>query len=383
MNTNPGGVLDPSHVVGRETEIERYWTHLQTRSLALLAPRRVGKTSICRRMAADGRRGFVCRWRDLEGNTRASEFVQQVYQDIFELLSTKKRAADKLDALVRGITGAVSTLHVNITLPEARWRDQLRAMFADLDAMAQDTDTTPVLFWDEFTLFVNDMLRHGHTAEAMALLDTLRAIRQEFPHVRMVFTGSIGLHEVLGTLKRQGYANDPFNDIERDIVPLMSPEAATALATELIRGTGVPVYDKQGLAAHVALTCEGHPFLVQHVVHQLKLRREMTTDTVDAVIAELLERQTDPLALEHYLERLTVYLTDHDARAARKVLDAVAVSDRGMSVDEVCTEAGLGRDDAIDLLRRLRRDLYLERTDGRYRFQLQLLRRWWRQERDL
>jgi hypothetical protein len=37
---------------------------------------------------------------------------------------------------------------------------------------------------------------------AMELLDTLRSIRQMYPAVRMVYTGSIGLHHVIGSLRK-------------------------------------------------------------------------------------------------------------------------------------------------------------------------------------
>ena len=53
---------------------------------------------------------------------------------------------------------------------------------------------------------------------AMEVLDTLRSLRQmsgnQSPSkLRMVFTGSIGLHHVISSLKQAGYANAPTNDL--------------------------------------------------------------------------------------------------------------------------------------------------------------------------
>ncbi len=47
----------------------------------------------------------------------------------------------------------------------------------------------------------------------MEMLDTLRALRQTYPQLKMVYTGSIGLHHVVAKLKKLGYNNVPTNDM--------------------------------------------------------------------------------------------------------------------------------------------------------------------------
>ena len=42
-----------------------------------------------------------------------------------------------------------------------------------------------------------NIVRHEGEAAAMELLDALRSIRQQHPSIRMVFTGSIGLHNII------------------------------------------------------------------------------------------------------------------------------------------------------------------------------------------
>ena len=79
---NAGGVIEPSDVLGREREIARYWDTLQQQSLALLAPRRIGKTCICRKMHAKPAPGFRVKMRDLEGRRRAHELVDALYEDV-------------------------------------------------------------------------------------------------------------------------------------------------------------------------------------------------------------------------------------------------------------------------------------------------------------
>jgi len=58
-------------------------------------------------------------------------------------------------------------------------------------------------------------------AAAMEVLDVLRSIRNDTHPYEMVFTGSVGLHQVLNMLRKGGYANDPTNDMRTvEVLPL-------------------------------------------------------------------------------------------------------------------------------------------------------------------
>ena len=104
---NPGGTLRPEDILGRDPLIERYWQILEQQSIALLAPRRVGKTSICRRMSAMPPSGFVTRWRDLEGLDTAHDFVRHLYSDCEELLSGSKKLTRRGRKALEAITSTV------------------------------------------------------------------------------------------------------------------------------------------------------------------------------------------------------------------------------------------------------------------------------------
>lgn len=52
MRANPGGVLAPEDVIGRSGLIQHIWRVLETQSVVLTSERRVGKTSVIRKMVA-------------------------------------------------------------------------------------------------------------------------------------------------------------------------------------------------------------------------------------------------------------------------------------------------------------------------------------------
>jgi ATP/maltotriose-dependent transcriptional regulator MalT len=53
MKANPGGQLTPGEVIGRDRLIRKLWRVLETRSLVLSAERRMGKTSVIKKMTAE------------------------------------------------------------------------------------------------------------------------------------------------------------------------------------------------------------------------------------------------------------------------------------------------------------------------------------------
>src|SRR5271169_1187978 len=82
MRANPGGTIGPKEVVGRNELIKRLWRCLETQSLVLTSERRIGKTSVIRKMKdenPDSR--VVCVLRDLEGLRSPQEFVECLYRD--------------------------------------------------------------------------------------------------------------------------------------------------------------------------------------------------------------------------------------------------------------------------------------------------------------
>lgn len=67
-------------------------------------------------------------------------------------------------------------------------------------------------------------------AAAMQILDVLRALRQQpNSRLRMVLTGSIGLHHVVSMLRQKGDPNSPINDMRRIEVGIEDRFIATYL----------------------------------------------------------------------------------------------------------------------------------------------------------
>ena len=91
MLANPGGTVDPADCIGRDNFIALIWQALATQSLVLVAERRMGKTTILKKMASKplGKRLVI--FKDVENISEPIEFVQRVYQDVEAYLSKRKK----------------------------------------------------------------------------------------------------------------------------------------------------------------------------------------------------------------------------------------------------------------------------------------------------
>src|SRR5437870_4136078 len=106
MLPNPGGQLDPRDVVGRESLIAQLWSVLDKQSVVLVAERRIGKTSIVRKMEAEPATGKLPVWHDVEGFRTRLEFVESVYQDVEAYLGSFTRTTEHVRTFLREIRGA-------------------------------------------------------------------------------------------------------------------------------------------------------------------------------------------------------------------------------------------------------------------------------------
>jgi hypothetical protein len=379
MKPNPGGALQPTQVIGREGLIAECWRTLASTSVALFAPRRIGKTSVLTRMAAEPPPGIVVARRDLEGLESAAEFVHVLFEDVEEVLGrwrcTARRARSHVEKL------AIETQHIKVQLQGPGWKRLLDRLFEDLEEQLANRGELLVLMWDEVTLFLDDLMRRGRHDEAMSWLDSLRAARQRHPHVRMILTGSIGFGEVLRRLQRShGYRNRPLNDVRKLSVPLLDVEGSTRLISGLLHGKA----DDPALIEAMLASSEGHPFVIQLLADKLLQLPNPTAGDVDACLRQLLRPPGDPLDLTHYIERIDKQFDSDCAAVARAVLDVLARADGGRTQAELIDALSVHDVELVrSSIRQLEDDFYLRRDEERLVFMLDLLRQFWREERGL
>ncbi len=87
MRANPGGSLDTKDVLGRDGLIQLIWDTLEIKSVRLEAERRIGKTSIIRKMRDEPHGGWSPIYMELERIHSAEELAEAVSTEVDALLS--------------------------------------------------------------------------------------------------------------------------------------------------------------------------------------------------------------------------------------------------------------------------------------------------------
>jgi len=364
--------VDPGNVVGRDALIEQIWAKLQKPpgqgSLRFTAERRIGKTTVMAKMAAEPKDGFDVLFLEVEGIESCHQFAALLLNRVKPLLSKTDKAKTWFD----GFWGTLGGIEIGgvIKLPE-----------------------TNGLSW-QATM--------EKTIEALTMLDTFRVLRQRHANLRMIFAGSVGLHHVLRDLRQMKLASEPVNNMELiEIHPLEAPDALQ-LAKRLLCDERVRAAEgAENLIAHrLADLASNVPFYMERIVGKLGLlERDLTVEDVEATVQQQLTSDHDPWEMEHFRERLDVYY--HDividangrptplAAIARCILDHFALADDPQSIEQVWAAVRsqmslTDRQSVVRLLLSLGQDHYLIcDSSKRYSFRFPMIKNWWKMAQGL
>ncbi|MCA9008630.1 MAG: hypothetical protein KDB01_02735, partial [Planctomycetaceae bacterium] len=392
--------VSPAGVVGRNQLIERIWQRLKSKSVRFLAERRVGKTSVLKKMVAEPTAGFHPIFLDLEKVHSADRFVEVLLSELKSLMSIKDKAAKGFGDILAMFGGTEVAGMVKV--PELGKRDWQKAIEKTFQAIcANNPDTLFVLMFDELPYMLQSIAiqdaRSGATDNfALAILDTLRAARQENANLRMIFCGSVGLHHVLASLRGDVHASQPVNDMQAlEIHPLQRTDAVQ-LTKELMSMEQVLVSPEHMdvIANRIAQETDCVPFYIERVVSRLAEQDgPVIESSVDRIINRQLVDDKNDWEMQHFRDRLEIYykgsvvdvhgsiLQRH--LVSRRILDHIACEDQPQSIDDVwaAVKSRMALDDrdaVIELLSLLAQDHYLITDDSkRYTFRFPLIRRWW------
>jgi len=391
MKTNPGGQLAISEIIGRDQVVRRLWKVLERQSLILTAERRTGKTHVLKKLMATAPDGMlvipVKLPRDLERVHTASEFAECIFSDAEEYLSGVHRYAKKTREFLKNLGGAeVGGVFKFPELKNLPWKDVLIESVGDL---IESQDKRIVFVWDEVPAMLFNIAQQDKQT-AMQLLDTLRALRQTHPTLRMIYTGSIGLHLLLADLKRDGYANAPINDMATEELLPLELDDARELALKLLAGESIVVDDLHELANEIATSVERVPYYIHHVIDRLQSHGiRPVAGTVGEIISDLLFDPADPCQMRYYQERIGVNYRPDDRPVAFAILDSLSVGADAIAFNDLfnLVKSKIGTEDRDACLRvttLLLRDHYLNQDKtSRYGFRLNLIKRSWRHQRGL
>ncbi len=324
MRTNPGGQLALNEVVGRDRLIKKLWQVLERQSLVLTAERRMGKTSFIKKMSVEPLPEKLVKFRDLEGLRTPIEFVETVWQDVQRDLSGKERVFAGARQLLEQLNGAEIKGWKLPKSVEQHWKSILTKTIEDLMA---NQDGMVIFFWDEMPMMLDNIKHDLGETVAMEILDALRSLRQTHTNLRMVFTGSIGLHHVVTKLKKAGYANAPTNDMHLEEVMPLDLDNASSLAQELLLGANIMVENLADIGLSIAIAVDCVPYFIHHVVDEMQwVTGPVTQQILADIVSQNLNNPVNRWDMAHYRERINTYYDELLVPLALGILDELAAT---------------------------------------------------------
>jgi hypothetical protein len=386
----PGVDVASEQVIGRDSLADSMWQTLEGSSIRLLSERRMGKTWLLRLAVARKPDWAIPISFDAEGAGSASELVWRLNEQLHaeKLIDDdwRLKCSDWFRRVLQRMQGQQVA---GMQIPELdSWFSFLEGTCKRLAEYGHSR--RPVLIIDELPFFLDKLIKASQASDAIRLLDVLRQLRQTLPAIRMVFCGSLGLHIVLNGLREDGYTGRPVNDMPPFEVPPLLPQDGRYLSGCLLLGAELACRNLDRCAGAVSEAACHVPFYIQHIVKRMREEqtREWTVSQIRRIPEEIFTAPGDPAEFKYYDSRLDQYYPDDVVERSRSALDLLSRESKGLHFDEILNlirhsprTLMIDGTALLDILQILRDDHYLVQEGARWRFKLDIVRRWWHQHR--
>ena len=356
----------------------------------MLAPRRVGKTSLMLEL----KRAPPTNWDVIYVNVEAGDSPTDCIAAILASLASIPKYSSLFQTIpfssaiknvLRDIQSATIEIEVlGIELRGAIGRDWDSAA-AHLQARLMKlpgTQNNLLIIIDELPVLLSRMLRtpNGRN-DAELLLSRLRYLRQgpEFHGaLRTLVGGSIGLEGVLRRVGLSGSIND--------LAPFRLESWDTDTARTFLRELGT-TYEfalrDDAISSMLEMLQDAVPYHVQLFFSALRHRCRddaacVSQEVIEQTFSERLAGASGTPHLDHYAARLEIALDTKEYEVARAILDHLCQHRNGAHFKQLSPLEQEMQSVFVSVLRDLEADGYLVRQGQLWRFRSNLLREWWR-----
>lgn len=380
----------------REGERKVIWDSLKGEHLLVLAPRRVGKTSLMYRLKeeapAEGFRAIYCSAAEatnevgfIEALVRSVSEVSEGSAALRELQKANKRWFKPVRGFLSRIRGVQAFgFGVDIAAAEKDWAALGEALAGKLALQSRPW----LLMIDELPLFVMRLLQEDESGtRARDFLTWLRSLRQRpsfLGRVQWFFAGSIGLDAVAARYRM----GDTINDLKTLALGPFTREVAKDFLLELAKAHRLPLDPS---LCELILDRVGWP-IPYHLQIVFGILRSLVESGGEppspAMVDQAFEQLLGPSCkayFDYWRQRLTDELGRPDDAMAMALLETVARSPSPVSQQVLVLSLSGSVPDAEEratkgrfLLDVLENDGYLVAENGQYRFRSSLLLAFWK-----
>jgi hypothetical protein len=385
-----GRPVEGDNFFDREMEMKRLWERFETDNVLLLAPRRVGKTSLMFHLRdTAGQHGYRSMYTSVANASTELDFVRRILSEIEKhkdgrkiLSRVRKSGVGQFFRRIRRIElfGGGFELANNA---ETQWA----AIGQSIVTALHSQNAKWLLLIDEVPIFVLGLMKADQTGtRARTFLNWFRDLRlapETGNTVRWLLAGSIGLDTVTRRMNLSDTINDLF--LENEFGPFPR-ETANKLLDELSQSYGFPLSEdiKHDICERTGWLI---PYHLQLAFGELRTRcgsRAPAAADVAKMFDDLISPAKRPY-FDYWKQRLHEELGQPEDTQAIALLCGVAADPEGATGQTL--SAILGPNIADPAARKARltylldvlcSDGYLVASTDRYVFRSNLLRDYWR-----
>ena len=384
ITPSTGGAVSPNNIIGRDTEINLFWGILKKQGIALFAERRLGKSSILRKMEADGHKGFIPIYKPIEGISSPENIAAVLLDRVKEMNLIDEGAFKKLENIYNKATGVVEEIKgIKLKKLEYTWQKQLFYLFIKLTE--KHTDKKIVIMLDEFSIFLDKLKKD----EASTVIGFLRNItfENEFKNIRFIYCGSIGIDLVLDKIIDDGHnIGDPLNHMKKHELEPFTYENAIYFGQCLNLGCELNISDEQII--QICNRANNIPYFIDIVFDKISKAKETNRKAIDDAFESILDDTKGKESIKHFYDRIEDFYPNF--KVSIYILNFISKSPLEVTETEISNNVLTNTTDTdrIEINReieRLRNDGYLLRiikNDERfYNFKYSLLKSWWKRNK--
>ncbi|HZL08882.1 MAG TPA: hypothetical protein VFC65_02705 [Prolixibacteraceae bacterium] len=349
--------------------------------ILLSAPRRIGKTSIMFYLLDNPKPNYLIKYLITQSVNNENEFYKRIYKKVIEILKGSTGLWIQTKKLIKSKRISTITIEgVTIDDIEVSYYNELLLLLKSLDLKSEKL----IIMIDEFSETLENIIKDEGEDKAIHFLESNRDFRhipELHKKVQFIYTGSIGLENIVSRLNKINSINDLY---PYEVRPFTEAEA-NDLIDKLINGSDLVIDDIQ--KGNIINEIEWSiPYFIQIIVDEIDKidwpvnddnQRVVTPEMIKQSIKNSLENRT---YFEHWLSRLRIAFKGNEYKFVLELLNTISGDHFIHKNDIVNLSVKHQIQEAYkDILNSLIHDGYINnlKDKSEYRFNSPLLKMWW------
>jgi len=361
----------------REEELKNIWYKIETgQHILLVAPRRVGKTSIMYNILDNKKDNYSALYIDVENCYSENEFWRELFKKLYDELSIDIKTRFSLWWKEKIKPVNFTEIGKSLKLGENYQVDYLELFYEIIQNLK--TNQKIIIMIDEFAQVVLNIIGKSNINDATKLLTANRVLRQNkkiSEKVVFVYAGSIGLENVVSKIEQSATINDLTNI---NVKPLLFDDAIK-FVEKITKSNNINI--QKEVIVYLLKKIEWlMPFYIQLIIDKFKnLDTEITKDIIDKSFESLI---TEKGNFEHWLERLKKQLKiAEEFKHSKEILCFISKNDKISTneINDIADKNKLSDENRRYILKSLISEGYINYDESlkEYKFNSPLLKMWW------